>query len=262
MPKKKSKPPAAAAVAEPVQPDLGVYMDWQGRTCAVVEEKNGVTSFLCMDENGMRIKRMSTPSFEQHYKRRLTYTVSKWCESTLEFAKYAGASDEAIAVVGNYVALTNSQKEKLRMGKPSEQNKESDACVACEGKGKNSKGEDCAPCKGTGKRKDTAKAAKKTEKPAAAKKDTKAAKKTEKPAAAKKDVKAAKKTEPKEPKAKRETAASMFKELIMAGKLTDEQIFVKVQQKYGLKDDKKWYTSWYRHDLKRKGMNPPDALKK
>ncbi len=236
-------------------PDLGVFMDWQGRTCAVVEDVNGILAFLCMDESGLRVKRMAASSFEQHYKRRLAYTVSRWCDATLEFAKYSGASDEAITIMERFTIISKLTKEKLQMSKSTEQKKDESTCVACEGKGKNTKGEDCKPCKGTGKRKDAA------EKKPAEKKPAEKKPAEKKPAAAK-TTKAAKKTESKEPKAKRETAASMFKELIMAGKLTDEQIFMKVQQKYGLKDDKKWYTSWYRHDLKRKGMNPPDAIKK
>lgn len=90
-----------------------------------------------------------------------------------------------------------------------------------------------------------------TKKPAA-----KAAKKT---AAAKsapaKKTPAAK----KEAGAPRESAASMFKELIMAGAKTDDQIFAAVQKKFGLDDKKRSYVSWYRNDLTKKGEKPPAA---
>ena len=45
----------------------------------------------------------------------------------------------------------------------------------------------------------------------------------------------------------------------MAGKLTDDQIFSKVQDQYGLEDNKRSYVTWYRNDLTKKGMNPPAA---
>lgn len=59
------------------------------------------------------------------------------------------------------------------------------------------------------------------------------------------------------------TAASMFRELIMADgktqKLTDDQIFAKVQEKFGLDDSRRTYVAWYRKDLAKKGQTPPVA---
>lgn len=72
---------------------------------------------------------------------------------------------------------------------------------------------------------------------------------------------AAKKTAaPKgEAKAPRESAAAMFKELIMAGGKTDDQIFAAVQKKFGLDEKKRSYVAWYRNDLTKKGQKPPAA---
>lgn len=78
------------------------------------------------------------------------------------------------------------------------------------------------------------------------------------PAAGKKTV-TAKEPKADKPSAPRESAASMFKELILAGNLTDEKIFKKVQEKFGLDDNKSGYVKWYRNDLSKKGLNPPDA---
>lgn len=64
---------------------------------------------------------------------------------------------------------------------------------------------------------------------------------------------------PKEPKEKRYSAAQMFQDLIMEGKLTDAQIFTKVQEKFGLDDKKSGYVKWYRNHLKKNGQNPPEA---
>ena len=45
----------------------------------------------------------------------------------------------------------------------------------------------------------------------------------------------------------------------MEGKLTDDQIFAKVQKEFNLDDNKRSYVKWYRNDLNKKGMNPPAA---
>ena len=63
----------------------------------------------------------------------------------------------------------------------------------------------------------------------------------------------------------RESAARMFRELIMEGRLTDDKIFDKVQAKFILQEEKrKIYVSYYRSNLKRAGKNPPEkkAIKK
>lgn len=84
----------------------------------------------------------------------------------------------------------------------------------------------------------------------------KAAKKAAEAAA--KPAKVAK--DPAAPKVRKPSASSMFAELIMAGVLTDDQIFAQVQAAFGLSDDKKSYTKWYRNDLRKKGKNPPAAV--
>lgn len=59
------------------------------------------------------------------------------------------------------------------------------------------------------------------------------------------------------------SAASRFQELILEGKLTDEEIFLQVQKEFGLDDSKRGYVSWYRNYLKKKkGMkNVPGPIK-
>lgn len=61
------------------------------------------------------------------------------------------------------------------------------------------------------------------------------------------------------PSAPRETAAQMFCDLIMAGNLTDDKIFAKVKDKFGLDDKKRSYVAWYRNKLKKDGKKPPEA---
>jgi hypothetical protein len=76
-----------------------------------------------------------------------------------------------------------------------------------------------------------------------------------------KNVKAKKKAskERKVSGEKRETAAAMFCDLIMAGSLSDDKIFAKVKEKFGLDDKKRSYVAWYRNKLKKDGQKPPEA---
>ena len=54
--------------------------------------------------------------------------------------------------------------------------------------------------------------------------------------------------------AARETAASMFRRLILAGDLSDDEIFAQVQKAFNLDDNRRAYVGWYRKDLKKKGL--------
>lgn len=63
-------------------------------------------------------------------------------------------------------------------------------------------------------------------------------------------------------KNKKPSAANRFRELIMAGKLTDDEIFEKVQKEFDLDSSKRSYVSWYRSNMKKKGLNPPEKVKK
>jgi len=56
--------------------------------------------------------------------------------------------------------------------------------------------------------------------------------------------------------AKRVSASSRFKDLIIEGGRTDEEIFKICQAEYGLSDDKRSYVSWYRNWLKK---NKPEV---
>ena len=55
------------------------------------------------------------------------------------------------------------------------------------------------------------------------------------------------------------SAAQMFQALIMAGELTDDEIFDQVQAAFGLEDKKRSYVKWYRNNLTKQGKNPPEA---
>lgn len=69
------------------------------------------------------------------------------------------------------------------------------------------------------------------------------------------------KREAEGPKERKPSASSRFKELIMEGKLTDDEIFATVQEEFDLDDSRRNYVSWYRSKLKKDGQNPPAAKK-
>lgn len=105
------------------------------------------------------------------------------------------------------------------------------------------------------------KISKKEREMATSKKGGAAAKKPGKKAAAKKTKAATKAKKGGEEKATRKrgpSAASRFRELIMEGKKTDDQIFAIVQKEFGLDDNKRSYVKWYRNDLAKKGEKVPE----
>jgi len=56
------------------------------------------------------------------------------------------------------------------------------------------------------------------------------------------------------------SVSQMFRALIMEGAKTDAEIFSEVQDEFGVDDDKRRYVAWYRGELKRKGLNPPNPV--
>lgn len=59
---------------------------------------------------------------------------------------------------------------------------------------------------------------------------------------------------------KRTGVGARARELIMAGKLTDDQIFDVLAKECGMDESKRSHISWYRYDLRRKGQNPPGPV--
>lgn len=194
--------------------------DHQRRTCLQVERSGGQVKFIPLDvSEGLEVHTTSTDSFDQRFKPMDGYPAEKACQLYLGYSQTIGATKEALGYLGQII---NVSKQEFDMATT----KKSAAAAAKSATTK-------AP----------AKAAAKSTKP-----DPKA-----KPAA---------KAPAKAPAAKgekRESAAQMFQDLIMAGKLTDDQIFAKVQEKFGLDEKKRGYVKWYRNHLKKQGMNPPEA---
>lgn len=57
------------------------------------------------------------------------------------------------------------------------------------------------------------------------------------------------------------SASALFQELIMDGKLTDDEIFEEVKRQFGLDDSKKGYVKWYRAHMRKKGIKVPNEVK-
>ena len=201
--------------------------DHNRRTCIQVDRSAGLVKFIPLDIIlGLEVHSTSADSFDQRFTPMEGYPVEKACQLFVNYGQTLGATKEAMDYLGQVI---NVSKQELEMATTKKQT------VA--------------------------------EKPAAAK----AVKPVAKKAAAKPTevhagrraidpvVKAKPAEKPAKPGEKKMSAAQMFQDLIMAGKLTDDQIFEKVQAEFGLDEKKRGYVKWYRNHLKKQGQNPPEA---
>lgn len=65
-------------------------------------------------------------------------------------------------------------------------------------------------------------------------------------------------TDPEVAKTKRVGVSSMARDLILAGK-TNQEVWDVLKDAFNLDDSKKHYPTWYRCELKRKGLLPKEA---
>lgn len=198
--------------------------DHQRRTCIQVERVNGHVKYIPLDVGvGLEVQTMGADVFDQRYTPMVNYPVEKACQLYLGYSQNIGASKEALDHLGRII---NVSKQEFEMAT-------------------------------------TKKAAAAAQKPAEEKRTSarRATNGTPEPVkAGRRGTDPVVKT-PKQPAAKgekKESAAQMFQDLIMAGKLTDDQIFAKVQEKFGLDEKKRGYVKWYRNHLKKQGKNPPE----
>lgn len=197
--------------------------DRQRRTCIEVARVASQVKFIPLDvSEGLQVQTTSADSFDQRYEPMVNYPIEKAAQLFLNYSQTIGASKEALDYLSQVV---NVSKQELEMATTKKQ-------AAAEKPAK----KEAAPKAGRRATDPEVKAPKaKVVKPAA--KPTKAAK----------------------PGEKKPSAAQMFQDLIMAGKLTDDQIFEKVQAEFGLDEKKRGYVKWYRNHLKKQGQNPPEA---
>lgn len=203
--------------------------DRERRTCIQVERLNGHVKFIPLDvSEGLQVHQTSADSFDQRFTPMVNYPVEKACQLFVNYSQSIGASKEALDFLGQIVNIPE-QEFKMATAKK--------AAAPAEEKKTPTR-------RATNGKTEPAKAGRRTTDPVV-KAPAKGAK-----------VPAAKPTKPGE---KKPSAAQMFQDLIMQGKLTDDQIFEKVQAEFGLDEKKRGYVKWYRNHLKKQGMNPPEA---
>ena len=206
-----------------------VYADFGRHTCLEVERKDGRVSFIPFDaDEGLQIIKMDEKSFDTKYKVMLDYPIERAAKLYLQYATNLGATRDALTYLGKHTQISQGEIAMATARKNAAETKKEA-----------------------------------TKKPAAEKPEKKATPvKKEAPEKKVATEGQAKVTEFKVAKGKPYSAAQMFKDLILEGKLTDDQIFKKVQDKFGLDDNKSGYVKWYRSNLKKSGIKVPDVKEK
>lgn len=199
--------------------------DHQRRTCIQVERVNGHVKYIPLDVSlGLEVQTMGADVFDQRFTPMVNYPVEKACQLYLSYSQNIGASKEALEYLGQVINVSKQEFDMATAKKTasSAEEKKAPARRASNGKA------------------EPAKAGRRATDPVVKPTKAKAA-----PAKAKDGE-------------KKMSAAQMFQDLIMAGKLTDDQIFEKVQAEFGLDEKKRGYVKWYRNHLKKQGKNPPE----
>lgn len=218
---------------------ISTYYDRQRRTCIVVASDKSNVSLVKLDTSaGLRISLMPVDLFEDVYSEVAGYPIHKAIEQYSEFARYCGAEKYVIDAFNSIlddeekkgvdVSLTRLklQQVKLLDGKVAQtKSTESDDTPPWD-----TGEEDVQPTK---------------------KGKTKMARQ---PKAAVKVPSNSATTNTGSIKQPRRTAASAFKDLILTGQYSDDEIFATVQKEFGLDDSKRSYVAYYRRELKNKGL--------
>ncbi len=216
-------------VAEKSESAIVACRDCQCRTCIQVTRGNESVKFIPLNITlGLQVQEMAVAEFDEMYQPMVGYPPEKACKLYLDYSLNVGASKEALDHLGQIINVTPQEFEMAiaKQQKTAAQLEDKRAA-------KNQKTAD---------------------------KTTPEAAKPVKTKSAMSQVKAKVKGAPlKEPTQKMPSAAQRFKDLIMDGKLTDNQIFEKVKAEFGLDEKKRGYVKWYRAHLKKSGMNPPEV---
>lgn len=218
-----TKKPVATA------PTIVPCHDFQRRTCLQVERVNGHVKYIPLDvSEGLQVQQTSADSFDQRFTPMVNYPAEKAAQLYLGYSQNIGATKEALDYLGRVTTVSKQEfematKKQAAAAKPAEEKR-------------------TTVRRATNNKAEPTKAGRRTVDPV-----VKPAKATPAKAAPKKDGE------------KKMSAAQMFQDLIMEGKLTDDKIFEKVQEKFGLDEKKRGYVKWYRNHLKKQGANPPEA---
>lgn len=214
--------PAVKASTMPALP--AVFVDHERHTCIVFEVMKGVTYFIPLVPGPFEVLEDNEEDFSREYKPLEDYPTKRAAELYVSYSQYLGASEDALNRLGTLVNIT---QQELDMAKAKKEAVKKDAGPT---------------------------AATKVIKAKAGKVTAMVAEKPAKQKAAKDGTMLA-------GEGRRPSAASLFKQLIMEHKLTDDQIFATVKKEFGLDDSKRSYVSWYRNKLRKEGEQVPDAIK-
>jgi len=212
-----------------------IRTDRQRSTSIEVDRHDGVVTYLFFTAEGVDVAKLNARMYEDQFNLELRdYPLIKAVNHYIAFATRLGATNEAMEWLAKLVNRDITKETEMATTKKS-----------------------------------TSAASKAAKKPAAKKPAHKAPTAKERTAFKEKFFGGKSGSTAKKPAAKpaakkatgekRESAAQMFQDLIMEGKLTDDQIFKKVQNKFGLDDNKRGYVKWYRNHLIKNGKKPPKA---
>lgn len=216
---------------------ISTYYDRQRRTCIVVEADDSDVSLVKLDTSaGLRISFMPVDLFEDTYSEVAGYPIHKAIEQYSEFARYCGATQDVMNAFngildseeknGVDVKLTHLKLQQVKLLD-----------------GKAAKPADDTPPWDDEPSVDNPKQTKKGK--TAMARQPKASVKVPSNSAT---------TNTGSIKQPRRTAASAFKDLILTGQYSDDEIFATVQKEFGLDDSKRSYVAYYRRELKNKGL--------
>lgn len=218
------------------------YQDRQRRTCIVVDADNEDYSLVKLDTSlGLRISTMPVDQFEDAFTEIEGYPIHKAIEQYVEFARYCGATQDVVDKF-NYILDAEEKKgvdvklTRLKL----QQVKLLDGKAA---KAPSAKPADDTPPWDDEPSVDNPKQTKKGK--TAMARQPKASVKVPSNSAT---------TNTGSIKQPRRTAASAFKDLILTGQYSDDEIFATVQKEFGLDDSKRSYVAYYRRELKNKGL--------
>lgn len=222
---------------------ISTYYDRQRRTCIVVASDKSNVSLIKLDTSaGLRISYMPVDLFEDTYSEVAGYPIHKAIEQYSEFARYCGATQDVMNAFngildseeknGVDVKLTRLKLQQVKLLDGKAAKTQSDASA-----------DDTPPWNDDEPSVDNPKPTKKGKTAMA-----------RQPKTAVKVPSSSATTNTGSIKQPRRTAASAFKDLILTGQYSDDEIFATVQKEFGLDDSKRSYVAYYRRELKNKGL--------
>lgn len=251
--------------------EIGTYQTVNRRTCIVVGHNKTSVELVKLDTSlGLRVSEMTEASFKKEYKLITGYPLHKSIEQYIEFGTYCGISEQVKSLFEDMLkGISKKEKidtslalDKLKAAKLLTETTNGRAARPAK-----RQADDSPPCEEDTPSKSEAK--EKVKKTVSGKLHDGVSKKGSEDTKIQQPTKEDKKTMPRKStkvpaattqkntgsiKVGRPSAAQMFRELILSNSYDDDTIFRMVQKEYGLDDSKRNYVSYYRRELKQKGL--------